>query len=54
MVKELADIRLLAISDAAPSRNGAGAYYQDLLEQMEGKLAATRLYSPTIDATGRW
>jgi hypothetical protein len=30
--------RLLAISDAAPSRNGAGAYYLDLLEQMEGRL----------------
>lgn len=47
-------IRLLAISDAAPSRNGAGAYYLDLLEQMEGKLEATCLYSPTIDEKGNW
>jgi len=46
--------RLLAISDAAPSRNGAGAYYQDLLEQMEGKLEASMLYSPTIDDQGVW
>lgn len=50
----LEKIRLLAISDAAPSRNGAGAYYLDLLEQMQGKLAATCLYSPTIDDDGRW
>jgi len=46
--------RLLAISDAAPSRNGAGAYYLDLLEQMAGRLEKTCLYSPTIDPQGKW
>ncbi len=46
--------RLLAISDAAPSRNGAGAYYLDLLEQMDGRLEKTCLYSPTIDEQGKW
>lgn len=46
--------RLLAISDAAPSRNGAGAYYLDLLEQMEGRLEKSVLYSPTIDDDGNW
>ncbi len=47
-------IRLLAISDAAPSRNGAGAYYLDLLEQMEGKIEDSVLYSPKIDDKGKW
>lgn len=46
--------RLLAISDAAPSRNGAGAYYLDLLEQMEDRLEKSALYSPTIDDDGKW
>ncbi len=46
--------RLLAISDAAPSRNGAGAYYLDLLEQMDERLKKTALYSPTIDEQGKW
>lgn len=47
-------LRLLAISDAAPSRNGAGAYYQDLLEQMNSRVERTVLYSPTIDENGKW
>lgn len=50
----LNQIRLLAISDAAPSRNGAGAYYQDLLEQLGNRVSATELYSPVIDAAGNW
>jgi len=47
-------LRLLAISDAAPSRNGAGAYYLDLLEQMSNRVERTVLYSPTIDDDGTW
>ena len=50
----ISHIRLLAISDAAPSRNGAGAYYLDLLEQMEGRLEKSALYSPQIDDEGNW
>ena len=50
----LSKTRLLAISDAAPSRNGAGAYYLDLLEQMDGRLEKTQLYSPVIDEHGQW
>lgn len=47
-------LRLLVISDAAPSRNGAGAYYLDLLEQMQGRLESSDLYSPRIDEDGKW
>lgn len=52
--KPLSQIRLLAISDAAPSRNGAGAYYQDLLEQMQSRVEKAVLYSPTINDDGTW
>ena len=47
-------LRVLAISDAAPSRNGAGAYYLDLLEHMKGKVKEARLFSPTINENGKW
>jgi len=40
----LKELRVLAISDAAPSRNGAGAYYLDLLEHMKGKVKEARLF----------
>lgn len=46
-------LRLAVISDAAPGRNGVGAYYQDLLEQLTKRLAEVRLFSPTIE-NGRW
>ncbi len=50
----LKELRVLAISDAAPSRNGAGAYYLDLLEHMKGKVKEARLFSPTINENGKW
>jgi len=53
-VPPLKQVRLLAISDAAPSRNGAGAYYHDLMEQMQGRAEQALLYSPTIDENGKW
>lgn len=46
-------LRLAVISDAAPGRNGVGAYYQDLLEQLTPRLAKVCLFSPTIE-NGRW
>ena len=39
-------IRLAVISDAVPERNGVGAYYQDLLDHLRPRLAATELVSP--------
>lgn len=49
----LGGIRLAIVSDAAPERNGVGAYYQDLLQQLAPRLAAVEVFSPTIDG-GKW
>lgn len=46
-------IRLAIVSDAAPERNGVGAYYQDLLRQLAPRLAAVEAFSPTIK-DGKW
>ncbi|XOV90363.1 MAG: glycosyltransferase [Pseudomonadota bacterium] len=40
-------------SDAAPARNGVGAYYEDLLGYFRPLLARAEVYSPTIE-DGRW
>lgn len=45
---EIDQVRLAVISDAAPSRNGVGAYYQDLIEQLDKRLEAISLFCPTI------
>ncbi len=42
-------VRLAIISDAAPERNGVGAYYQDLLQQLAPRLAGVKAFSPTIE-----
>ena len=47
-------LRVMILSDAAPSRNGVGAYYHDLVEQLERHVEAIEMISPTIDADGRW
>ncbi len=47
-------LKILAISDAAPSRNGAGSYYHDLAELLADHVEHIELYSPTIDANGKW
>lgn len=44
----LKSLRIVFVSDAAPSRNGVGAYYQDLIEQLEGIVANATLVSPRI------
>lgn len=46
-------IRLAIVSDAAPERNGVGAYYQDLQQQLAPRLAAIEAFSPTIE-DGKW
>lgn len=41
-------LRLAIISDAAPGRNGVGAYYQDLIGQLEPQLQAFKVFSPRL------
>ena len=40
--------RVLVISDAAPHRNGVGAYYADLLDDLAGQVASVKMISPEI------
>lgn len=46
-------LRVAVISDAAPGRNGVGAYYQDLLEQLVTHVEQVALFSPRLE-NGRW
>jgi glycosyltransferase involved in cell wall biosynthesis len=39
-------LRLAIFSDSVPERNGAGAYYHDLKEQLSPKLEAIELFQP--------
>jgi glycosyltransferase involved in cell wall biosynthesis len=41
-------IRVVVISDAAPARNGVGAYYSDLVEQLNDHVAHASMISPTV------
>ena len=47
-------LRVLIVSDAAPSRNGVGAYYQDLMPQLEAQLESLDIVSPEINKQGQW
>ncbi|MDZ7684281.1 MAG: glycosyltransferase [Gammaproteobacteria bacterium] len=47
-------MRMAITSDAAPERNGVGAYYQDLISYLEPRLARVVMYSPTIGEDGAW
>lgn len=49
----LTEFSLAVISDAAPARNGVGAYYQDLVQHMEAYLGRVAVFSPLIN-DGRW
>ncbi len=46
-------IRVAVISDAAPARNGVGAYYSDLIEQLSQYVSHASLISPTV-TDGVW
>lgn len=41
-------LRVAVISDAAPGRNGVGAYYQDLTGQLGPQLQALQMFSPRL------
>lgn len=45
--------RVLVISDAAPHRNGVGAYYQDLVDHLNSRVSAIEIISPAI-VNGEW
>lgn len=45
--------RVLIVSDAAPHRNGVGAYYQDLMYHLGPQVACIDIISPAI-VDGRW
>jgi glycosyltransferase involved in cell wall biosynthesis len=47
------DLRVAIVSDAAPERNGVGAYYSDLAEHLKGVGARVELISPRFRA-GNW
>ncbi len=46
-------MRVAIVSDAAPERNGVGAYYQDLLDYLRPDLECVEMFSPTIEE-GQW
>lgn len=50
---EIGDLRLAVTSDAAPERNGVGAYYEDLLGYLAPRLARAEVFSPVI-TEGQW
>jgi glycosyltransferase involved in cell wall biosynthesis len=51
--KEVSTLRVAIVSDAAPERNGVGAYYSDLAEHLKGVGAHVEVISPRFRA-GRW
>ena len=50
---QIGDLRVAVTSDAAPERNGVGAYYEDLLSYLSPRLAQAKVFSPVI-SDGRW
>ena len=42
------------VSDAAPHRNGVGAYYEDLVRHLAERVEGMHIVSPTITTDGKW
>ncbi|WP_317930179.1 glycosyltransferase [Halioxenophilus sp. WMMB6] len=51
---QIEHMRVMIVSDAAPERNGVGAYYQDLIQYLKPKVAELEIICPIIQANGRW
>jgi glycosyltransferase involved in cell wall biosynthesis len=49
----IGNIRVAIVSDAAPERNGVGAYYSDLLDYLAPRLENVQVFSPRI-VNGVW
>ncbi|KAA6185783.1 glycosyltransferase family 1 protein [Thiohalocapsa marina] len=52
-VPDARGLRVAVVSDAAPERNGVGAYYRDLVDHLRAVGARVELISPRFRA-GRW
>jgi glycosyltransferase involved in cell wall biosynthesis len=52
--KSLSGLRVVVVSDAAPQRNGVGAYYHDLMQYLKTELDELTIISPVIDEQGKW
>ncbi|VUD61865.1 Alpha-D-kanosaminyltransferase [Thalassocella blandensis] len=52
-LKQLSQIRIAVISDAAPERNGVGTYYIDLIGHLKNRVAEIDIFCPTIE-NGQW
>ncbi|BFM05821.1 glycosyltransferase [Halioxenophilus aromaticivorans] len=52
--QQIKDMRVMIVSDAAPERNGVGAYYQDLIQYMQPEVADLAIISPIIREDGSW
>lgn len=52
--QQIKHMRIMIVSDAAPERNGVGAYYQDLIQYMQSEVAGLDIISPVINDDGRW
>jgi glycosyltransferase involved in cell wall biosynthesis len=48
VIPETTPIRVAVISDAAPQRNGVGAYYNDLIEHLSDYLSHAEILLPTV------
>jgi glycosyltransferase involved in cell wall biosynthesis len=53
LAAEAAELRIAFISDAIPERNGVGAYYCDLVEQLDEYLHSAVLIGPESDYASR-
>lgn len=53
-MKPLSELKVVIVSDAAPLRNGVGAYYHDLMQYLAPELKSLDIISPTIDQQGKW
>lgn len=50
---QASDLRVAIVSDAAPERNGVGAYYRDLVDHLKTNVARVDLIAPRYRA-GSW
>lgn len=49
----ISNLNIAIISDSAPSRNGVGTYYVDLLEHLKSRVNTIEMFCPTIE-DGKW
>jgi glycosyltransferase involved in cell wall biosynthesis len=50
-VRDVSELRVVVLSDAIPSRNGVGTYYDDLVEHLRDHVAQVELVTPSAPET---